>query len=191
MTHHPPLTIAETAARLSVEPIVLVATMPELAQEALAWLAEQENGVAYGAPHCYAATLRHSRSLRQCVTVTRRKHPRADQQQCVYSLTDEGRAVVARLPSPAAYPNGWGVYFIQGQTTRLIKIGYASSVGARLTLLQCGSPDLLALIGHEPAPREREAVLHRQFADARAHGEWFRPTHALLDYIRRLQRAVA
>lgn len=169
----------------------LAVGLTDLAQEALAWLAEQEDGVAFGAPHEYAATLRHARSLRSCVTVTRRKNPRMNQTQCVYTITPTGREVAALLSDIAPPPEGTGVYFIQGHTTRLIKIGYARNIAGRLTMLQCGSPDLMSVIGYERAPFSRERELHQMFSLARMHGEWFYPTPALLDYIADLQIAVA
>jgi hypothetical protein len=77
------------------------------------------------------------------------------------------------------------VYFIQGQTTGLIKIGVADSVEARLSMLQPASPDLLTVIGTVRCNRygalERE--LHVMFAAHRRHGEWFSPHPEILSYI--------
>jgi hypothetical protein len=171
------------AAALPSRSAAIAATMPALAQEALLWLSEQESGVAEGAPHEFAATLRHSRSLRQCVALSRRRHPKANQTQCVYTITPTGRDVAEQLERTTPPPTGGGIYFIQGHVTGLIKIGYASNIESRLSMLQCGSPDVLLLIGCERAPRSREWELHQLFAYARAHGEWFKPTNGLLAYI--------
>lgn len=78
------------------------------------------------------------------------------------------------------------VYFIQAETLGLIKIGVATDIQSRLRSLQASCPDRLVVLGlltcHNFGQQERE--VHARFADARAHGEWFRPTVELLDFIR-------
>jgi hypothetical protein len=155
-----------------------------LACEALEWLTEQPDGIAFGAPHEIAATLRHARSLRPYVSVASRPHPTMNwQRQGVYTLTERGKAVAQHLRHVEPSVTGGGVYFIQGELTRLIKIGYARVINSRMTLLQCGSPDVLRLVWHYEAPQSHEAELHRIFASARAHGEWFRPEADLVNFI--------
>lgn len=73
------------------------------------------------------------------------------------------------------------VYFIQGESTKLIKIGKADDVLVRLRMLQCGSPDKLMVLKVEADASER--VYHLQFAVDRIHGEWFRPSVDLMEFI--------
>lgn len=77
------------------------------------------------------------------------------------------------------------VYFIQGEESRRIKIGYAStSPGDRLTSLKTASPEKLVPLGYERAPKRREKELHRMWQDQRVHGEWFEESPELLQYIK-------
>ena len=77
------------------------------------------------------------------------------------------------------------VYFVEAIGLDRIKIGFArSSPRVRLNQLQEGSPLKLRPIGFIPGGRMLEADIHRQFADARTHGEWFNATPELMDYIR-------
>ncbi len=75
------------------------------------------------------------------------------------------------------------IYFIQGEVTRLIKIGYAQCAIARLTQLQTGSPDKLLILG-VILTGERDRHWHSMFEDDRVRGEWFAPSERLLAYIR-------
>lgn len=103
---------------------------------------------------------------------------------------DEREAVLGSADEAAElrpdFAGRGGVYFVQAADDRdgLIKIGYASeSVQKRLAALQTGSPMRLRLLGViVDVPPDVEKRLHRRFASAREHGEWFRPT----DDIRRL-----
>jgi excisionase family DNA binding protein len=87
--------------------------------------------------------------------------------------------LVAEHADPPAGPH---TYFIRGRVTGLIKIGRAADVATRLGDLQCGSPDILELVGAFPGVQE-ETLLHTQFAADRRHGEWFHPSPALLQWI--------
>lgn len=75
------------------------------------------------------------------------------------------------------------IYFIRGGD--LIKIGRTNDLRGRLSNLQIGSPTPLEvlLVLADTGPLEK--VLHRRFAKARAHGEWFRAEKKLLEYIDR------
>lgn len=92
-----------------------------------------------------------------------------------------------RLP-PGKCRMGWSehthIYFIQGETTRLIKIGRAECVVNRLAALQHASPDRLWLLWCYTAPPEHEFELHRKFWKHRVRGEWFEPAPPLARYIR-------
>ena len=76
------------------------------------------------------------------------------------------------------------VYFIQGQTTRLIKIGQtAGSVSNRLQEIQSNSPDKLEVLKAIEASRRAEQFLHEKFEPFRSHGEWFYPSGVLMRFI--------
>lgn len=77
------------------------------------------------------------------------------------------------------------IYFIQDTRTLEIKIGYTSadSADGRIAALQTGNPGALRLLSTAQGDRSREAELHRQFADDRTNGEWFRPTPELLAFL--------
>lgn len=75
------------------------------------------------------------------------------------------------------------LYFIQGAEGGLIKIGWATVPETRMAHLQAHSPVRLALLHTEPGNGKEEAALHKQFAAARSHGEWFRPVPALMTEI--------
>ncbi|HXA78733.1 MAG TPA: GIY-YIG nuclease family protein [Candidatus Acidoferrales bacterium] len=76
------------------------------------------------------------------------------------------------------------VYFVQGEATRLIKIGMARRPELRVCDLQGASPDKLVFLG--TTRRYSENALHRRFNHLRAHHEWFRPQPELLDFISRV-----
>ena len=76
------------------------------------------------------------------------------------------------------------IYFIQGATTRLIKIGKAVDCQRRLRKLQTGSPDKLHLLKEFYTDDEStELLLHNRFYFCRRHGEWFYPKTLLLEVI--------
>jgi hypothetical protein len=81
------------------------------------------------------------------------------------------------------------IYFVQADRVGLIKIGFAEDPESRLRELQVGSPVRLRLLRAEEGGREREAALHRRFAHARSHGEWFFPVPDLLAYVGRPGRS--
>lgn len=70
------------------------------------------------------------------------------------------------------------VYLIQGERTKFTKIGISNNPEYRLQSLQLGSPDTLFIHSllrcqSESNARLVERKLHKRFADARIHGEWF------------------
>ena len=74
------------------------------------------------------------------------------------------------------------VYFIQGEVTKLIKIGYSNDVQKRLKALQ-QSEELTLLKQIDDVPRAYETELQQRFSHLCARGEWFRPKKELLDFI--------
>jgi hypothetical protein len=77
------------------------------------------------------------------------------------------------------------IYFAQADVSGQIKIGYHGGTDAndRLRELQTGCPTKLFLLGTLPGGPETEADLHKRFAFAHAHGEWFKPVPELLAFI--------
>lgn len=79
------------------------------------------------------------------------------------------------------------IYFIQGATTRLIKVGKAADCQDRLSDLQTGSPDKLHLLKEVYTDDyAAEKILHRRFRYCRAHGEWFFPDEKLIRFMEQL-----
>ena len=66
------------------------------------------------------------------------------------------------------------VYFALSKITNRIKIGAAKDPYTRLSSLQTGSPDVLAIeyVIYDGG-RPTEKALHRKFCSDRLHGEWF------------------
>ncbi len=65
------------------------------------------------------------------------------------------------------------IYLIKCATTGLVKVGLTTSIRQRLMTLQIGSPTPLALVATIPGSAGAEAKLHKRYARARDHGEWF------------------
>lgn len=77
------------------------------------------------------------------------------------------------------------VYFIQGQQTRLVKIGQAADPAKRFVELQVGSAEWLVCLGVDPGAMN-DAIYHTRFGRDRVHGEWFTPSPDLMDFIKTL-----
>jgi hypothetical protein len=76
------------------------------------------------------------------------------------------------------------VYFLQGVTGGCVKIGFTMyDPRRRMADLQTGSPVVLRIIHTLDAPRSAERWAHARFSGSHSHGEWFRPTADLLDFI--------
>lgn len=63
------------------------------------------------------------------------------------------------------------------------KIGFSTNVPARLKACQTGSPLPLSVWRVFEGGRELERELHERFADEREHGEWFRVSDRLRDFV--------
>jgi len=75
------------------------------------------------------------------------------------------------------------VYFVQGELSRLIKVGTSVKVLERIQDLAWASPDKLALLGVMPGGKTAEQALQRVFWEYHSHGEWFRPNRWLEAFI--------
>jgi hypothetical protein len=68
----------------------------------------------------------------------------------------------------------------------LVKIGFTANLTNRM-----GSIRPQELMVTEPGGREREQERHAQFADLKAHGEWFRLESPLTEHIEAVRREAA
>jgi hypothetical protein len=77
------------------------------------------------------------------------------------------------------------IYYVQAKTLGLIKIGRADDATKRLTGLACSSPDALIVLAYEICwnSGQKEKAAHERFETDRVHGEWFRPSAALMLHI--------
>lgn len=66
------------------------------------------------------------------------------------------------------------VYFILNESSRLVKVGFTSSIGKRFTDLQTASGAPLLLILYFRGDRATERRIHAFLNAARTFGEWFR-----------------
>lgn len=83
------------------------------------------------------------------------------------------------------------VYFIQGELTGLIKIGWTvKAIKHRLIGHQTGSPDLLKVLKTVNGSRNYESHLHETFKHLAVRGEWFKPEEDLLRFIKRQEEGI-
>jgi hypothetical protein len=74
------------------------------------------------------------------------------------------------------------IYFIEAMG--LVKIGYSNNPKRRLQMLATGCPAPCTLLAVRDGDQRDERELHRKFSHLRSHGEWFRLTSKLRDFIR-------
>lgn len=75
------------------------------------------------------------------------------------------------------------VYFLLGRKTNLLKIGFATDVEDRISTIRAMSPDVLDLVKTIPGTFQIEKELHKNFAEYRVHGEWFKCTGFLSQFV--------
>ena len=85
--------------------------------------------------------------------------------------------------SEAARNEDW-IYAIQEGDVGQIKIGIAKDPDERLKTLQCGNSTKLRGLAAWEGDAAHERAIHGAFAHLRVRGEWFRPTPALICFIR-------
>lgn len=78
------------------------------------------------------------------------------------------------------------VYFAE-KSDGLIKIGFAQDVEARMRQISGMAGSDLSILVTTNGGSIEEASLHRRFASAKRHGEWFEPTPELLNFIAELR----
>lgn len=79
------------------------------------------------------------------------------------------------------------IYFVQAGEDGAIKIGFAQNLESRLAAMRTDSPVALRLLASIPGTLMLEKKLHKRFAAAWLHGEWFSPSDDLLAHVRRLE----
>lgn len=89
----------------------------------------------------------------------------------------------AYLPRPDQSKNWPTVYFVK-YPGRLIKIGTSAWIPGRVGELQAAIPQEISVVGVMCGGPEMEQRLHKEFADLRVRGEWFKATKRLRDFIR-------
>jgi Deoxyribodipyrimidine photolyase len=127
----------------------------------------------------YPTTTPHR--IRASLKVLRRKRDEID--EIIANLEAE---LDGAEPPRTRWPQS--VYFIQaGGEGGLIKIGLSNAPAKRMKSLQSQNDLPLELLGVLPnAERSGEVGVHQMFADAREHGEWFRPVPELLEFLKEI-----
>ena len=76
------------------------------------------------------------------------------------------------------------IYFIQSGLKGSIKIGYTdNNIQERMQALQSASPEKLYLLATMKGNKDEEQKLHKQFAEYRQQGEWFKSNPLLNTFI--------
>lgn len=75
------------------------------------------------------------------------------------------------------------VYFLQGKSTGLIKIGWTAVLTRRIANLRGSTAEIVELLATVPGDVSLEAYLHERFAADRVRGEWFSPSRGLLAFV--------
>jgi len=79
------------------------------------------------------------------------------------------------------------IYFMMGEITRLIKIGYCldfRTFKVRLYNFKANSPERLWVLGTiEDGDEDMEESLHKKFQSVNNHNEWFDESTELLRFI--------
>lgn len=92
-----------------------------------------------------------------------------------------GRSVRALRAAHVAPIKQTGVYIIRAEELNRYKIGYATDLKKRLSMMQVGSPVELTLVGFfEGRSMVYERKLQRRFRKTRLRGEWFTESPELL-----------
>ena len=83
------------------------------------------------------------------------------------------------------------IYFIQGKTTELIKIGYTlnrQSFQKRVQNLSGANADALKVLGTIRGGRKTESAWHDTAKAYQVHHEWYQPNPKLMHRIRKALR---
>lgn len=108
------------------------------------------------------------------------QHITAEQRLAKLRADAELQAEIDACPKPQPV----FVYFVRATESGRIKIGKARDVERRLAGIRTGCSEPLELMGWVDGGVHREDAVHSMFRADREHGEWFRPSAALLAFIR-------
>lgn len=77
------------------------------------------------------------------------------------------------------------IYFVRGLVTGHVKIGMSLNPRSRFQKIatDCSEPVEMMRTFWSEKPSAVESDLRRRFSSAQSHGEWYRPSAALMDYI--------
>jgi hypothetical protein len=83
------------------------------------------------------------------------------------------------------HPERGMIYFVEAVGLDRIKIGYTTGMfQARLAVIQTGSPvEIRPLMVMKDRSKLEEAVLHREFVQWRTHGEWYKLTKPIAEWL--------
>jgi hypothetical protein len=79
------------------------------------------------------------------------------------------------------------IYFIQKGEGGPIKIGMTTNLKKRRAAIQTHSDEKVILLAQLDGGARRENEIHSMFEQDRKHGEWFRPSEKLLEYVASIQ----
>ncbi len=79
-------------------------------------------------------------------------------------------------------------YYLENPIENQIKIGHSRRLRQRVKTLSAEAKVDLRLLATEPGGELVERMRHREFADIRIKGEWFRPSPELLTHIESLKQ---
>jgi hypothetical protein len=80
------------------------------------------------------------------------------------------------------------VYFIQGESGGAIKIGITQDIKKRIAGMQTGHPDTVIELAIIPGDTFMESYIHEMFKEYRLRGEWFKPSEAILVFIKMIKK---
>jgi len=100
---------------------------------------------------------------------------------------DIGHVCNSRAVKPMPAPSTPGVYAIEG-VGGYVKIGKAKNIESRMRDLQVAHPVPLKLLAVLSADPKDEGAFHRQWADLRCTGEWFKPNLEFFEFIAGVRR---
>lgn len=100
-------------------------------------------------------------------------------------VSAEGAEIRRALPAvEASDADGFKVVYFIEASNGLIKIGSTKNLSGRSRALAASNALPLRLVAWDHGSKVDELALHRLFAEARRHGEWFSPTPELLRFVR-------
>lgn len=82
-----------------------------------------------------------------------------------------------------AVSSGGCIYFVQGENSQRIKIGFSKDPVKRIAALATGCPEPIKVLGAIDGSQAGERALHLKFAHLRVVGEWFRNGPDLVTHI--------